>query len=181
MTTVGANARSRPRRRGGAFRFMKRPRQTWFFVYNVPRDLRGKLLSSTGRAKDKIVESLGTKDPGLARERRDERIVYWNRQFRLLGHEPSKDDMRHGAYRSRRSARTVRLEQQIIEKSLLFIESGIEPGGYVYRHYHPSGDLLYVGKTLYAVGRQRQHLKAADWRDMICRILIEPFETREEA
>jgi integrase len=75
------------------FRFMKRPRQTWFFVYNVPRDLRGKLLSSTGGTKDKIVESLGTKDPDIAREHRNERIVYWDRQFRRLRHGPSEDDI----------------------------------------------------------------------------------------
>ncbi len=74
-------------------RFMKRPHQTWFFVYAIPRDLRGKLLSSTGGAKDKIVESLGTKDPDIARERRNKRLVHWDRQFRRLRHGPSEDDI----------------------------------------------------------------------------------------
>jgi integrase len=75
------------------FHYLKCPRQTWFFVYAIPRDLRGKLLSSTGRAKDKIVESLNTKDPDLARERRNERLVHWDRQFRRLRHGPSEDDI----------------------------------------------------------------------------------------
>src|SRR5260221_9014928 len=74
-------------------RFMKRPHQTWFFVYAIPRDLRGKLLSSTCGAKDKIVESLGTKDPDIARERRNKRLVHWDRQFRRLRHGPSEDDI----------------------------------------------------------------------------------------
>jgi hypothetical protein len=81
----------------------------------------------------------------------------------------------------RAAAVRQQLEQQIIEKSLAFIERGIEPACYLYRHYHPSGDLLYVGITLYALERQRRHLKAADWRHMICRIVVEPFATREEA
>jgi integrase len=96
------------------FRFLKRPRQTWFFVYNVPRDLRGKLLSSTGKAKDKIVESLNTKDPDLARERRNERIVHWDRQFRRLRHGPSDDDIIEEAvevYRAALKAKEARMAE----------------------------------------------------------------------
>jgi hypothetical protein len=73
------------------------------------------------------------------------------------------------------------IEQRIIEKALDFLARGIEPGGYLYRHYHPSGELPYVGFSLKPLRRQAHHIKAAGWRAMICRILIEPFETREQA
>ena len=56
----------------------------------------------------------------------------------------------------------------------------MEPACYLYRHYHPSGDLLYVGISLFAVGRQLAH-QSTDWRYEIHQIVIEPFATREEA
>jgi hypothetical protein len=62
-----------------------------------------------------------------------------------------------------------------------FLEQNIEPACYLYRHYHPSGDLIYVGISLEPLKRQHRHLKEAGWRNMISRILIEPFATREEA
>jgi len=73
------------------------------------------------------------------------------------------------------------LEQRITNKALAFLNQNLEPACYLYRHYHPSGDLLYVGISLDAVGRQRRHMKGAVWHNMICRIVIEPFETREQA
>jgi hypothetical protein len=73
------------------------------------------------------------------------------------------------------------LEQHVVDKALDFLTRGIEPTCYLYRHYHPNGDLLYVGISLTPLHRQDRHLKAAGWRAMICRILIEPFETRELA
>jgi integrase len=81
------------------FRYMKRPRQTWFLVYTIPPDLRGhpRLMTSAGRPMDKITESLGTKDPDKAREVRNQRIVYWDRQFRMLRHGPSEEDMQEEA------------------------------------------------------------------------------------
>jgi hypothetical protein len=81
----------------------------------------------------------------------------------------------------RRATLYQSLEQRIIEKALDFLARDIEPGGYLYRHYHPNGDLLYVGFSLKPLRRQAHHIKAAGWRTMICRILIEPFETREQA
>jgi Arm DNA-binding domain len=75
----------------------------------------------------------------------------------------------------------VDLEQRIVRKALMFLDRNIEPECYLYRHYHPNGGLLYVGVSLEPLRRQDSHLKAATWRDMICRILIEPFDTREEA
>jgi hypothetical protein len=74
-------------------------------------------------------------------------------------------------------------EQRIVNKALDFLARDVEPGAYLYRHYHPNGDLLYVGFSLNPLRRQRDHHtpKGAGWRGMICRILIEPFETREQA
>jgi integrase len=84
---------------GADFRHMKRPRQTWFLVYTIPKDLRGhpRFMTSTGRPMDKITESLGTKDPDKARLKRDERVYYWNRQFERMRHGPSEDDIIEGA------------------------------------------------------------------------------------
>jgi Arm domain-containing DNA-binding protein len=75
----------------------------------------------------------------------------------------------------------LELEQRIALEALMFLQRGVEPKCYLYRRYHPSGELLYVGVSLEPLRRQDSHLKRATWRDMICHILIEPFETREEA
>jgi integrase len=78
------------------FRYMKCPRQTWFFVYNIPPDLRGhpRFVTANGRPMDKITESLGSKDPDKAREIRNQRMAYWDRQFRMMREGPSEDDIR---------------------------------------------------------------------------------------
>src|SRR5260370_1315684 len=88
------------------FRHMKRPRQTWFLVYTIPPDLRShrRFMTANGRPMDKITESLETKDPDKARERRNERLVYWDRQFRMLRHGPSEDDVREEAIEIYRAA-----------------------------------------------------------------------------
>jgi integrase len=82
------------------FRYMKCPRQTWFLVYTIPPDLRGhpRFMTANGRPMDKITESLGTKDPDKARERRNEQIAYWDRQFRMLRHGPNEDDIEREAF-----------------------------------------------------------------------------------
>ena len=89
-----------------------------------------------------------------------------------LGRDPAAE---------RRNAPQQKLEQRIAQKAQSFLSRGFEPACYLYRHYHPSGDLLYVGISLEPLRRQQQHTKEAHWRNMITRILIEPFETREEA
>jgi integrase len=91
---------------GADFRHMKCPRQTWFLVYTIPPDLRGhpRFMTSKGRPMDKITESLQTKDPDKARERRNGRLVHWDRQFRMLRHGPSEDDIREEAVEVYRAA-----------------------------------------------------------------------------
>lgn len=84
------------------FRYMKLgrgPGSTWFFVYNIPKELRGHPLFMTSRGKPmtKVTESLGTTDPEQARELRNRRVVYWDRQFRMLRDGPSEDDIREEA------------------------------------------------------------------------------------
>jgi Arm DNA-binding domain len=69
----------------------------------------------------------------------------------------------------------------ITAKFLSFIERDIEPACYLYRHFDPNGELLYVGISLHALNRQDQHFKEAGWRRSIYQIVIEPFETREQA
>jgi integrase len=75
------------------------PGSTWFFTYNIPKDLRGlpRFMTSRNKPMTKITESLETTDPEKARQRRNERIVYWDRQFRMLQHGPSEDDIREEA------------------------------------------------------------------------------------
>jgi len=90
------------------------PGSTWFFVYNIPKDLRGHPRFMTGRGKPmtKITESLGTTDPEKAREVRDQRIVYWNRQFHMLQHGPSEDDLREEAVEVFRRAQKLAAEKR---------------------------------------------------------------------
>src|SRR6516164_8642886 len=97
-------------------RYMKPGRShgsTWFFVLNIPPDLRGhpRFLTSRGKPMTKITESLGTKDPDKAREVRDQRLAYWHRQFRMLRDGPSEDDIREEAveiYRATLKAEAAR-------------------------------------------------------------------------
>jgi len=84
-------------------------------------------------------------------------------------------------HRERGYETSIREQLSAAKKFLSFIERGIEPACYLYRHYHPNGDLLYVGISLWALKRQQKHAAKADWRNLIHRIVIEPFETREEA
>ena len=90
-------------------RYMKSGRgagTNWFFVYRIPRGLLGhpRFMTRNGKPMDKIVESLGTDDPGEACRRRDEKVVYWNRQFRMLRDGPSEDDIREEAIEVYRAA-----------------------------------------------------------------------------
>jgi hypothetical protein len=91
---------------GADFRYMKCPRQTWFLVYTIPPELRGhaRFMTANGRPMDKITESLGTRDPDKARENRNQRIAYWDRQFRILRDGPSEDDIREEAIEVYRAA-----------------------------------------------------------------------------
>ena len=100
-----------------------------------------------------------------------------------LGRDPVGE--KHVARRQRHAEHDMAprqgLERHAAQKALTFLEQGQEPACYLYRHYHPNGDLLYVGISLEPLRRQDSHLKAATWRDMICHIVIEPFATREQA
>jgi hypothetical protein len=73
------------------------------------------------------------------------------------------------------------LEQRIAEKWREFLVQGIKPICFLYRHYDPYGDLLYVGISLDALKRQVEHSRESDWRMSIYQIIIEPFTTRERA
>jgi integrase len=94
---------------GRDLRYMKSGRgagTNWFFVYRIPRELLGhpRFMTRKRKPMDKIVESLGTDDPGEACRRRDDKVVYWNRQFRMLRDGPSEDDIREEAIEVYRAA-----------------------------------------------------------------------------
>src|SRR5262249_4872456 len=101
------------------FRYMKCPRQTWFLVYTIPPDLRGhaRFMTANGKPMDKITESLGTKDPDKAREARNQRIVYWDRQFRMLREGPSDDDIREEAINIYRATQKALMRKWLSEAS----------------------------------------------------------------
>jgi predicted GIY-YIG superfamily endonuclease len=61
------------------------------------------------------------------------------------------------------------------------LEQDVKPEAYLYRHYDPSGDLLYSGITLSIPDRTRRHVEKSHWMDSVYLIVIEPFATREEA
>lgn len=52
---------------------------------------------------------------------------------------------------------------------------------HLYRHFDKDGDLLYVGISLSAVARLKQHMDHSRWANEISRIEIEQFPTREAA
>jgi hypothetical protein len=113
----------------------------------------------------------------------------WQKAFALADdYEPANGDGVLTFFEAQEHARAIargqsvpNLERNIAAKALAFLEQNIEPACFLYRHYHPNGDLLYVGVSLHALTRQRKHFSEAAWRLSIYRIVIEPFETREEA
>jgi integrase len=108
------------------------PGSTWFFVYNIPKDLRGhpRFMTSRGKPMTKITESLETTDPEKAREIRNQRIVYWDRQFRMLRDGPSDDDIREEkieVYRAALRAKDPELEAAWRAGWLAYGEDIIQP------------------------------------------------------
>jgi integrase len=111
-------------------RYMKLGRgagSTWFFVYNIPKDLRGhpRFMTSRGKPMTKITESLETKDPEKARELRDRKVAHWNRQFRMMREGPSEDDIREEQVEIYRAALKAEAEGKVPEK-LLHLRNVIE-------------------------------------------------------
>jgi integrase len=86
------------------------PGSTWFFVLSIPPDLRGhpRFMTSRGKPMTKITESLKTKDPDKALEGRDRLLAHWNRQFRMMRHGPSEEDIQEEAIALYRAAVAAR-------------------------------------------------------------------------
>jgi hypothetical protein len=51
----------------------------------------------------------------------------------------------------------------------------------LYRHFDVSGNLLYVGISLSAVGRLAQHMGGSEWKYQIARVEIKTLESRDTA
>lgn len=51
----------------------------------------------------------------------------------------------------------------------------------LYRHFDKSGVLLYIGISSSATARAVQHHNGSRWADLIARIDVEHYDTREEA
>jgi Arm DNA-binding domain len=56
------------------------------------------------------------------------------------------------------------LEQRVADKYAQFEQAGTEPACYLYRHFDPAGDLLYVGVSLSPLRRNKSHTTIAKWR-----------------
>ena len=69
----------------------------------------------------------------------------------------------------------------ITNKWLAHADRSGEPTCFLYRHYDARGDLLYVGMTTNLRARRAHHVKRAAWANAIHQIVIEPFESRDEA
>ena len=81
----------------------------------------------------------------------------------------------------KRATKNEPKRQDIVARWQYFLGRNIEPTCYLYRHYHPNGDLLYVGISNEPIERQRKHSEESHWASQVCHIVIEPFSTREEA
>jgi len=113
---------------GRDLRYMKSGRgvgTNWFFVYRIPPDLRGhsRFMTRNGKPMDKIVESLGTDASEEACRRRDEKVIYWNRQFRMMRDGPSEDDIREEAVEVYRAALKLKAE---VKESLPGLRNPLE-------------------------------------------------------
>jgi integrase len=62
-------------------RFLLRRGHAWYFAIAVPRTLRGRFRSNTGKSLHKIVLALGTGDPAEARRRRWPLVYEWRERF----------------------------------------------------------------------------------------------------
>jgi predicted GIY-YIG superfamily endonuclease len=82
--------------------------------------------------------------------------------------------------KEREQEASLTLHEKIASKFAFFLEQNIEPAGYLYRHYEPNGDLIYVGITKSLHERTANHLSTASWRNFIWMVIAEPFATREE-
>ena len=51
----------------------------------------------------------------------------------------------------------------------------------LYRHYSKDDELLYIGISLSAINRLKQHEQHSTWFDDIARVEVEHFDTRSEA
>jgi excinuclease UvrABC nuclease subunit len=56
-----------------------------------------------------------------------------------------------------------------------------ERPGKLYRHFGTDGALLYVGVSLSAINRLREHRQQSAWFDDIVRVDIETFPSLKEA
>lgn len=51
----------------------------------------------------------------------------------------------------------------------------------LYRHFNADGELLYIGISLRAADRLRQHIDGSCWRYEIARVEVEWFDSRRDA
>jgi hypothetical protein len=104
---------------------------------------------------------------------------------RELKRQIDNGDDPSGAFVARKTTEALQpvltLQERVVVKYADFVEQGITPQAFLYRHFEPGGDLLYVGITLSFEKRTIAHMRQANWRDQIFMIVIEPFATREEA
>jgi integrase len=134
------------------------PGSTWFFVYNIPKDLRGhpRFMTSRGKPMTKVTESLETTDPEKARQLRNRRLDYWDRQFRMLRDGPSADDLREEAvevYRATLKAEATRPPTRVARAAVNYTNYLARTGAPWWEH-GGIGQMDYTGRLDLAIQMQ---------------------------
>jgi predicted GIY-YIG superfamily endonuclease len=141
----------------GHLKIVRRPKSPFWYIRGSVRRIR-------------VEESTGIVDDGRVVSKKIAEEIRANREAEII-----ERSIRAKAGKPRT------LQDRVASKFASFLKRNIEPAGYLYRHFHPSGDLIYVGITQSLSKRTNAHLSKATWKDFICLIVIEPFKTREEA
>jgi GIY-YIG catalytic domain len=141
----------------GHLKIVRRPKSPFWYIRGTVRHIR-------------VEESTGIVDDGRAVNKKIAEEIRAEREAEII------ELIRRRA----KAGKSRTLQDRVASKFASFLKRNIEPAGYLYRHYSPSGDLLYVGVTQSLSKRTNTHLSKATWKDFICVIVIEPFSTREE-
>ena len=143
------------------------------------------LLKKPGRHRDRQAKGLYFRTVG-------DNKGYWVFRYRMAGRE---HEMSLGPYPETTLAE-ARSKHVDLRK---MVKDGIDPMGrraaprkplthdeapgltHLYRHYGFDGALLYVGVSNNVIDRWGDHKRAATWADLVAKITIEHYATRQEA
>jgi hypothetical protein len=109
----------------GHLRLVRRPKSPFWIIRGTVRGIR-------------VEETTGIVDDGRAVSKRVAEEIRANREAEII---------EQSIHRRAKTSKPRTLQDRVASKFASFLKRNIEPAGYLYRHYSPSGDLLYVGLT----------------------------------